>query len=150
MENKNELATIANAENIGLALSDSGNTAYCSFIAADASSKAMLFNGMNNPDERIANEINQIINVKDVYAETVDLVNDETGEIAACKRIVLFDADGKSHVAVSNGIFNALKKLFKVFGQPSEWEQAIPLKVKQVAVKAGSMLTLEMVKPAKK
>jgi hypothetical protein len=144
--NKNELATIANAAaNLGLALSESGNTAYCSFVAADEKAKTMLYNGMNNPDERIANEINQIIMVRDVYAETVDIVDEDTGEITQCPRVVLFDANGKSHVAVSVGIVNALKKLFKVFGQPSEWEKPLPLKVKQIGIKKGSMLTLELV-----
>ncbi len=145
MENS-EMITSAQANNLEMQLSDGGNTAYCSFAATDSAAKAMLFNGMNNPDHRVADQINQVIEVKDVYAEMVDIADEDTGEITQCPRIVLFDSKGESHVAVSVGLLSALKKLFKVFGQPSEWEKPLPLKVRQVNVKAGSMLTLELTK----
>lgn len=124
--------------------------AYCSFTATDTESRAILFNGMNNPDHRIGDEINTVINVKHVFVEMVDIVDEKTGEVDACPRIVLFDDKGESHVAVSLGILSALKKLFKVFGMPGAWTEAIPLRVKQVAIKERKMLTLEYAKPAKK
>ena len=127
-------------------LTEAGTQAYCSFDPSTPEAKAQLYNGMVNPDYRISDEINQTISVVNVYAEMLELVDEDTGEISTAPRIVLFDSEGKSHVAVSKGIMNALKRLFKVFGQPSEWEAPIVVKVKQVGVKAGSMLTLELAK----
>lgn len=124
--------------------------AFCSFTATDTESRAILFNGMNNPDHRISDEINTIINVKHVFVEMVDIADEKTGEIESCPRIVLFDDKGESHVAVSLGILSSLKKLFKVFGMPQDWTETVPLKVKQVSIKERKMLTLEYAKPAKK
>ena len=126
--------------------------AFVSFTAEDAAAKAMLYNGMNNPDFRVANEIGQVIHVRDVFVEQVSVTNAETGEVQEAPRIVLFDADGRSHVAVSAGILNALRKLFQVFGKPT-WTEPLPLLVKQVNTSpTRKMLTLEVAfpKPARK
>lgn len=146
----NEMITRTTETDLETALTVQANS-FCSFTPTDAESKAILFNGMNNPDHRIADEINSVISVQHVYIEMVDIANEETGELTACPRIVLFDDKGESHVAVSLGVLSALKKLFKVFGRPETWEKAIPLRVKQVSVgSTNKMLTLEYAKPAKK
>ena len=41
------------------------------------------------------------------------------------------------------GIFNAVKKAIQIFGEPT-WEEPIEFTVKQVSVKNGSMLTLDV------
>lgn len=118
---------------------------YCSVCAEDPVKKAELFNAMNNPDERLADHINEVIKVKDVYCEAVELVNEQTGESTVNPRIVLIDESGKSYQCVSFGVFNALKKIISpaFFGAPT-WENPIPIKVKQVTKGQRSMLTLEI------
>jgi len=145
----NELAARANDVDLETALTAQTNS-FCSFQATDAESKAVLFNGMNSPDHRLADEINTVINVQHVFIEMVDIADEDTGEISTCPRIVLFDDKGESHVAVSLGILSALKKLFKVFGRPETWAAPLPLRVKQVTIKVNKMLPLEYAKPAKK
>ena len=81
--------------------------------------------------------------VKDVYAETLELVNKETGEFEKAPRIVLIDDNGEAYECVSVGMFSALKKLIATFGEPT-WEQPIPVVVKQEKVANGSMLTLSV------
>ena len=121
-----------------------GQASYCSFTAGTAKEKAMLFNGMNNPDARLSDEINQIITVSNIYAEMIDITNEETGEIDTVPRVVLFDKDGKSHQAVSVGIFKAVRKLLEVFGQPEDWTEPVKIKIKQQNIKERKMLTFEV------
>lgn len=118
---------------------------YCSVNADDPVKKAELFNAMNNPDERLADHINEVIKVKDVYCEAVELVNEQTGLSNVNPRIVLIDEKGKSYQCVSFGVFNALKKIMSpaFFGAPT-WENPIPIKVKQITRGQRSMLTLEI------
>ena len=131
-------------ENTNLMTPAQGQASYCSFTAGTTKEKAMLFNGMNNPDAKLSDEVNQVIAVKEIYAEMVDLADEETGEITTVPRVVLFDAEGKSHQAMSIGIFKAVKKLLDVFGEPSQWEEPIKVKIKNQSIKERKMLTFEV------
>lgn len=116
---------------------------FCSFDTSTAKGKTKLFNAMTNPDKRIADQINMTIEIKDVYAETVDIPDDD-GVIETVPRVILIDSKGVSFVAVSKGIFGDLKRLINLFGNPAEWEKPLKVIVKQVPVKAGSMLKLQL------
>lgn len=125
-------------------LNDTQLAAFCSIKGEDFDSKMAVYNAANNPDDKLSNHINEKIKVRDVYAETIEVANEETGELEKAPRIVLIDVDGKSYQCVSAGIFGALRKLIAVFGEPT-WEQGITVKVKQIPTKRGSMLTLDVV-----
>ena len=107
--------------------------------------KINLYNCLNSPDERIADHINEVISVKDILVEMVELENDETGETTKCPRIILIDAEGKSYACVSVGIFSALQKTIKLFGAPT-WTTPKKFKVKQITKGKKTMLSLEMVR----
>lgn len=117
--------------------------AMCSIKAETAEEKALVFNAANNPQHKVADFINKKIMVKDIYAETLELVNKETGEVDKAPRIVLIDEAGEAYECVSVGMFSALKKLIATFGEPT-WEQPIPVVVKQEKVANGSMLTISV------
>lgn len=124
-------------------------TSYCSLVAESEDEKLTLYNAMNNPDYRLADSINEIIHVKDVFVEVVHCTNRETGEITSCPRIVLIDVAGKGFQCVSIGVFSALKKLFSVFGEPGTWSKPLDIKVKQITKGERKMLTLEVVRNKK-
>lgn len=117
--------------------------AFCSVNAETMEDKALVFNAANNPQHKVADFINKKIMVKDIYAETLELVNKETGEIDKAPRIVFIDDQGEAYECVSVGMFSALKKLIATFGEPT-WEQPIPVVIKQEKVANGSMLTLDV------
>lgn len=117
--------------------------AFCSVKAETMEDKALVFNAANNPRHKVADFINKKIMVRDVYAETLEFVNKETGEFEKAPRIVLIDYKGEAYECVSVGMFSALKKLIATFGEPT-WEQPIPVIVKQEKVANGSMLTLSV------
>lgn len=118
-------------------------TAICSVKAETMAEKALVFNAANNPQHKINDFINKKIMLRDIYAETLDLVNKETGEIEKAPRIVLIDDKGEAYECVSVGMFSALKKLIATFGEPT-WEEPIPVVIKQEKVANGTMLTMSV------
>lgn len=117
--------------------------AFCSVKAETMEDKALVFNAANNPQHKVADFINKKIMVRDVYAETLELVNEETGEITKVPRIVLIDADGLAFECVSVGMYLAIRKLVAIYGAPT-WEPPLTVTVKQKSVGKGSMYTLQM------
>lgn len=115
---------------------------YCSMRPKTQEEKVKLYNAMNNPEKRLADCINEVITVKDVYVEAVNCTNRETGETQVCPRVVLIDDNGVGYQCVSIGIFSALKKIFAIFGEPNEWDAPLRLKVKQLTKGERKMLTL--------
>ena len=136
------------------------DTTYISKKVETKVDKISIYNALNNPDENVADNINMKIELVDVLLEQIEMVNDEddgievvseTGEIVeeepettVAVRTVLIDKDGKSYQAVSKGVYNSIKQIINIFGEPSTWEDALTVEVKQVKVKRGSMLTLNI------
>lgn len=119
------------------------STAFCSMDANTAEEKKILFNAMNNPDERLSDCVNKIIKIKDVYCETVQMVNEQTGEVTEAPRIVLIDVDGKSYQSVSSGVYNSLKKLMQIYGVPT-WDEPIAVIPKQLTKGSYKIMTLSL------
>lgn len=119
---------------------------YCSLTAETAEEKTTLYNAMNNPQNRVKDCINEVIEVKDVFVEVVHCTNKETGEVEAAPRVVFIDSNGIGFQCVSTGIFGALKKLFAVFGEPRTWSAPVKIKIKQINRSADkSILTFDVV-----
>lgn len=120
---------------------------FCSFEAHTDEERKKKYTAMNNPDKRLAEMINMEIAVKDIYCETVNIINEKTGEVSPAARTVLIDEDGVSYQCVSVGVFNSIKKAISVFGLPT-WENPIRFRVKNIPIKKipnASTLTLEIV-----
>lgn len=124
-------------------LSQPESNAFCSIKEDSLEAKKLVYNASNNPTHKIDDYINKEIALKDVFVEIIELANENTGELEQAPRIVLIDDKGESYQCVSNGIFGSLKKLMAIFGEPT-WEEPIHVVVKQVKVKRGTMLTLEV------
>lgn len=107
--------------------------------------KKAFFNMINNPTCMLGDKINMTLEIVHIYAETCEYISKETGESILGVRIVLLDKDGVSYSTSSKGVFNALSKVFKIFGQPHQWTSPIPLRVKQLSVASDrKVLTLEI------
>jgi hypothetical protein len=117
--------------------------AFCSIDAVDPETKAIVFNAANNPDHKVKEFVNKQIDVKDIYAEIIEIANEETGEITKVPRIVLIDATGLAYECVSVGMYSAIRKLVAIYGAPT-WEPPLTVTVKQKSVGKGSMYTLQM------
>lgn len=115
----------------------------------DRMASVRVFNAMNNPTDRVANHINEIIEVQDYLIEMTEIEDTDAygnglGSYSIVPRVVLVTADGTSYQAVSYGIASAVRNAVVVCGD-APWQPPVKLKIKQVQTKRGSMLTVDMV-----
>lgn len=125
------------------------NQLYCS-IENDGSrnSQIAIYNAISSAEKKIADCINETIEVVDVAAHPVDLLDENTGEVLTVLRTILIDKKGVAYAAVSQGITNSLSRIFSIVGQPSWKNNPVKMKIKQVQTRndTNKVLTIELVK----
>ena len=118
---------------------------YCSMTAVDQRAKISLYNAISKP-EKIKKIINVPINLAHIYIDAISLLDQQSGAYITVPRVVLIDDKANGYQSVSIGMYESVKRLIQMFGEPSEW--AKPLKVKVVAVElknGGNTYNLECV-----
>lgn len=115
----------------------------------DREAAARVFNALNNPSDRVSEHINEVIPVKDYLVEMTEIEDKDDfgnslGTTSIVPRVVLVSPDGTSYQATSTGIANVVRNTVLVCGD-APWEPPVQLKIKQVKVGRGSMLTADMV-----
>ena len=118
---------------------------YSSLVATTKEEKVKFFNATNSEALRLGDMINEVIEVRHIYCEEVECTNEQTGVVEICPRVVLITEEGTGYTCVSRGVFSSLKKLISIFGEPSQWEEAITIKVKQITKGEKKILTLALV-----
>ena len=151
MENTN--LVVADVAKVDLVeqLKNPNGAFYCS-INNDGSRKTQIaiFNAINSADESLGDHINEVLEIVNVVAHPVEILDEDTGEVVKALRTVLIDKKGKSYTAVSSGITNALSRIFSIIGSPDggAWEkEPVKMKVKQVKTRNGNnkVNTIELV-----
>lgn len=130
---------------------DPNSQFYCS-IKNDGTRKTQIaiFNAVNSAEESLADQINKDLEIVNVVAHPVTLVDENTGEVVQALRTVLIDKNGKGYTAVSSGIANALSRIFAIVGTPDggAWEkEPVKMRIKQVKTRNGlnKVNTIELV-----
>lgn len=117
---------------------------YCSIPASkDRKTAATVYKAINNPNHKVSDYINKQIAIENLIIENVELASEQTCELVKVPRIIIVDDNGESYTATSMGIYNAVCNMVTCFGEPP-YKPAIVATVKQVPVKLGSMLTLDI------
>lgn len=94
----------------------------------------------------IADSLGETINLVHVVAQSVTITDDKTGEVTDAVRTILIDSSGVSYAAVSDGLMGALRDVFGIMGQPSEWPEPLPVRVVEKRGRSGfRFMTLELV-----
>lgn len=143
-----------NTENQAITIQNITNASVGAIITSlhanpdDRAASVRIFNAMNNPTDRVANHINETIDVQDYLIEMTEIEDTDAygnglGSYSIVPRVVLVTADGTSYQAVSYGIANAVRNVVMVCGD-APWQPPVQLKIKQVPTKRGSMLTVDM------
>lgn len=118
---------------------------YCSKVAETEKEKKELFNALETCDALLNDCVGQEINIKDIYVEERQVVDDETGEIKTKYRTILFDESGQTYATGSYGIYNILKKIVQIYGLPEIWEKPLKVKVAKRSIGNGKQsLTLTL------
>lgn len=110
-----------NQENTGLIVTNNKNM-FCSLDMEQKENKVKLYNATENVDVLLNDIVGQRIKMKDVYIEEYKEINKETGEFKYKYRTIIFDENGKTYASGAYGIYNSLRKIFTIFGDPSMWE----------------------------
>lgn len=145
-----EVSAIANtADNGALILfGQSGSTpklTYSSWQPKTMEEKKAYFNAINAPTGRLKECVNMELPVRHIFAETVNFVDQATGEVSDGVRMVFILEDGRSYQAASKGIFNAVSKLFAVVGEPSTWAEPVTIRVREIGRGVNSnVLTFDL------
>ena len=118
---------------------------YCSKVAETEKEKKELFNALESCDALLNDCVGQEINIKDIYVEEKQVMDDETGEIKTKYRTILFDENGQTYATGSYGIYNILKKIVQIYGLPESWEKPLLVKVAKRPIGNGKQsLTLTL------
>jgi hypothetical protein len=75
----------------------------------------------------VADNLNTEIMLKHFIVQSVQISDDETGEVNEAPRVTLVDADGNAFHGTSIGLLSAVRNLIAQVGDPNTWEQ--PLRV---------------------
>ena len=121
-----------------------GGKGYCTMQAVDNRAKVTLFNACSNP-EKVADYIGKQIKLMHFYVEIIQTVSEQTGEIVNVPRVVLIDEAGKGYQAVSIGMYNSLKRVVAMFGDPATWDRPHTVEIQQVSTKTGRTFNLLMI-----
>ena len=122
------------------------NKMYCSIVADTDDAKKKLFNALETCDALLNDCIGQEINLKDIYVEEREIIDDETGEVKNKYRTILFDENGQTYATGSYGIYNIIKKIVSIYGLPQTWENPVKVKVSKRPIGNGKQsLTLTLV-----
>lgn len=113
---------------------------FCTMNLDDKENMVALYNSLQECDVKINDIKGQVIEVVDVFVEkkevaerdekTGEVVRDpETDEVVTKTRFrtILFGSDGKTYVSAAYGVYNSLRQIIPIFGNPSKLN---PIKVK--------------------
>ena len=135
-DNKNEVTLFSGVK----------NKVYCSKKAESEQEKKELFNALESCDALLNDCVGQEIEIKDIYVEEKEVVDDETGELKTKFRTIIFDVSGQTYATGSYGIFNVMKKIIQIYGLPETWESPIKVKVAKRPIGNGKQsLTLTLI-----
>lgn len=132
---------------------------FCTMNLEEKENMVALYNSLQECDVKINDIKGSTIEVTDVFVEkkevaerdekTGELVyDDETGEVKTKTRfrIILFGTDGKTYVSAAYGVYNSLRQIIPIFGNPSK-ENPIKVKVGTRKLRSGKeSLVLTVVK----
>ena len=122
---------------------------YSSVKATTVEERKTVYNALEKCDVLLNDIIGTEINVKDFYIEErhKEETDETTGEIKKVVkyRTILFDTDGKTYATGSYGVYNALRRICLVYGEPT-WNEGVLVRVDKKPIGNGkSQLTLVLV-----
>lgn len=122
---------------------------YSSVKATTVDERKAVYNALEKCDVLLNDIVGTEINVKDFYIEErqKNEENEETGEVKNITkyRTILFDTEGKTYATGSYGVYNALRRICLVYGEPT-WNDGVLVRVEKKPIGNGkSQLTLVLV-----
>lgn len=121
---------------------------FCTLDLTEKSNSVKLYNALQQCDVKINDVKGSVIEMKDVFIEVKDIperdsndnivLDEETGEVVTKRhfRTIIFDNEGKTYVSAAYGVYNSLRQIIPIFGNPSE-DNIIKVKVGNKTTRTG-------------
>lgn len=104
-----------------------------------------IYNAINNKGDSLDDHKGEVIEMVNVAAHPVELVDENTGELVQSLRTVIIDKNGKNYDAVSQGIASSLQKIFAIVGN-APFNPPLKIKVVEQKTRKGFKTnTIELV-----
>lgn len=159
MTNENEVKERGLISQDDSIFSTANKKMFCTMNLDEKENMVALYNSLQECDVKINDIKGATIEVVNVFVEekkvpvrdekTDELVIDsETGEVKTKTRFrtILFGSDGKTYVSAAYGVYNSLRQIIPIFGNPSK-ENPIKVKVGTRKLRTGKeSLVLTVVK----
>lgn len=137
----------------------SGKEMFCTMNLEEKENMVSLYNSLQECDVKINDIKGAEIEIVDVYVEKKEValrdektdeivVDEETGDVKTKTRFrtILFGSDGKTYVSAAYGVYNSLRQILPIFGNPSK-KNPITVKVGTRKLRSGKeSLVLTVVK----
>lgn len=137
----------------------SGKEMFCTMNLEEKENMVALYNSLQECDVKINDIKGAEIEIVDVYVEKKEvavrdektdeiIVDEETGDVKTKTRFrtILFGSDGKTYVSAAYGVYNSLRQILPIFGNPSK-KNPITVKVGTRKLRSGKeSLVLTVVK----
>lgn len=132
---------------------------FCTMDLEEHENMVALYNSLQECDVKLNDIKGETIEVSDVFVEkkevaerdekTGEVIRDEETDEVVTKtrfRTILFGTDGKTYVSAAYGVYNSLRQIIPIFGNPSK-KNPFKLKVGTRKLKSGKeSLILTVVK----
>jgi hypothetical protein len=137
-ENSGAAMTVSDVMNTGLGYTDMN--------LSDRSAAVAFYNATSNPVNKLKEHVNEVLSLVHVSVECVEVSKDDVPEgKTIAPRIVLIAADGQSYSCVSVGVYQSLKRMFTLLGNPDTWTEPVQIKPVLISTKKGQVLSLNLV-----
>lgn len=90
--------------------------------------KVKLYSALQNA-EKLADHLNEPLHMVNAVAQSVQVTDEQTGEMINCARVIIVTDDGKAYAATSPTLLAGLNTMFGIFGTPNTWERPLAIKV---------------------
>lgn len=91
----------------------------------------------------MVDHVGETFAIKNVIITTAEFTDDETGEFTTGLRTTIIDEDGNAFHAASRGIALALRTVFGILGEPSEWDEPYKVVIREGRKGKYRYLTLD-------
>lgn len=90
--------------------------------------KVRLYSALQNA-EKLADHLNEPLHMVNAVAQSVQVTDEQTGEMTNSARVIIVADDDKAYAATSPTLLAGLNTMFGIFGTPNTWKQPIAVKV---------------------
>lgn len=130
------------------ALASGKATVFSTITGNDHATKLEVFNAVTN-SLPIADNLGKTINLVNIVVQSVEMTDENSGEVQDVPRTILVDADGTAYHAISGGLFRSVETMLGVVGHPSGWPAPLPVAVTREGSGTNKYFTMRPVKASK-